>query len=72
VTIVGCGTLAGLPLAIASIRPVADLLPAGVNPWDPLLLSAVTMAIVATGFIASWIPAHRAASVDPVVALRED
>jgi ABC-type antimicrobial peptide transport system permease subunit len=44
----------------------------GVTASDPLTLGAVTLALVATGSLASWLPARRAARVDPAEALRAD
>jgi ABC-type antimicrobial peptide transport system permease subunit len=44
----------------------------GVTASDPLTLGAVTLALVATGSVASWLPARRAARVDPAEALRAD
>ena len=37
VAVLACGILVGLPLAIAAIRPLTGILPAGVNPWDPVM-----------------------------------
>ena len=44
----------------------------GVTASDPFTLGGVTLALVATGAIASWFPARRAARVDPAEALRAD
>jgi len=43
-----------------------------VQPGDPLTLMAVTTILLAVAAFASWIPARRAARVDPVVTLREE
>jgi ABC-type lipoprotein release transport system permease subunit len=44
----------------------------GLKAWDPptLVASAALLILVALG--ASWVPAHRAASVDPVAALKAE
>jgi len=44
----------------------------GVSAGDPLTLLGATLALVAIGLLASWIPAWRAARVDPAIALRAE
>ncbi|MEO7190896.1 MAG: hypothetical protein ABI051_07550 [Vicinamibacterales bacterium] len=39
---------------------------------DPLALGGAAVAIATVGLLAAWIPASRAARVDPVTALRQD
>jgi ABC-type lipoprotein release transport system permease subunit len=43
-----------------------------VSPTDPLTFTAIALLFVAIACAASWIPARRAARLDPIVALRED
>jgi len=43
-----------------------------VSPTDPLTLAATCVALLVVALIASWLPARRAAGVDPAVALRSD
>ena len=63
------GVMIGLPGALVSSRFLASLL-YGVKPGDPLTLIAVSLLLMAVTLLASFIPARRAAKVDPVVALR--
>jgi len=42
----------------------------GVHAWDPATLAAVAIVLSSAALAASFIPAHRAASVDPLIALR--
>jgi macrolide transport system ATP-binding/permease protein len=44
----------------------------GVHPWDLPILAGVAAVLGVSALLASYIPAHRAASVDPVVALRTE
>ena len=59
----------GLACALATSRVLRGLL-YGVSPTDPVTLSATSAALLAVAFIASWIPAHRAAAVHPAEALQ--
>ncbi|SPE42680.1 conserved membrane hypothetical protein [Candidatus Sulfopaludibacter sp. SbA3] len=70
--LLGAGAALGMALAIAAIRPLVDLLPDGVDPWDPHWLAACALLLAAAGAVAAWLPARRAARVDPLIALRED
>jgi ABC-type antimicrobial peptide transport system permease subunit len=67
-----CGILIGMALAVAAIRPLVDVLPAGVNPWDPLTFAGVGAFVLATAAGAALVPARRAAKVDPAVVLRDE
>jgi putative ABC transport system permease protein len=44
----------------------------GVSSADPLTYAAVTLLITGVTLLAAWIPARRAARVDPMVALRQE
>ena len=63
------GLIVGLPLSIASARLLSSLL-YGLPPDDALTICVAIIGIVAISFVASLFPATRAASVDPIVALR--
>jgi putative ABC transport system permease protein len=66
---VGLGT--GLVMAFMLARLVANLL-RGVRPDDPAVYASIACAIAAITLFASWIPARRAAHVDPMIALRDE
>jgi predicted permease len=68
---VGIGLALGIPAAIAAGNWMASRL-FGIAPWDPLTLSAATLVLVVAALTAAAIPARRAASVDPVRALRAE
>jgi ABC-type antimicrobial peptide transport system permease subunit len=68
-TVVGIG--AGLVLFALVARFMRTLL-FGVAPSDPLTLVAVSLVLIAIAALASWLPARRAAKVDPMVALRAE
>ncbi len=72
VAVLACGVAVGVPLSLAAIRPLTDILPDGMNPWDPAMFSAVGLLLLATGAGAAWIPARGAANVDPSMALRQE
>jgi predicted permease len=65
------GVAAGLVAALALSRAMTAML-VGVKPTDPITF--VTMAVIffVVAGIASWIPARRAAGVDPAIALRDE
>ena len=68
-TMVGMGILAGLVAAVAGSRFVTTLL-FGLAPTDPLTIAAAVALMAAVSLIAAYLPARRAARVDPMVALR--
>src|SRR5580700_9265235 len=59
----------GLAASFLLTRVIASLL-YGVSPWDPLTFVAVPVTLIAMATLASYLPARRAAQVDPMVALR--
>jgi len=70
--VLACGAAIGVPLALLAIRSLVDLLPAGVNPWDPAPFFGVLLVLLTAGATAAWIPARRAAKIDPSTALRQE
>ena len=67
----GTGIATGLVLAFVLSHLVANLL-RGVRPDDPAVFVVITATIVASALGSSWIPARRAARVDPMQALRAE
>jgi putative ABC transport system permease protein len=65
------GVAIGLAGALGLTRFLSGLL-YGVKPGDPLTLVAVSALLITVALLASYIPAHQAAKVDPMVALRQD
>jgi predicted permease len=65
------GSAAGLVIGLLATKVLA-LLVYQATPRDPLVLSGVVLAMALLGLVATWIPAQRALSVNPLVLLRED
>ncbi|HXN63804.1 MAG TPA: ABC transporter permease [Candidatus Acidoferrales bacterium] len=70
-TLIGMGVLVGLAAALALGRAVRSFL-IGIGPNDPLTFVAVSAILLAIGVAACYVPALRAAKVDPVIALRHE
>ncbi len=70
-TLAGIGAVIGLIAAAGFMRLMKSLL-FGISPLDPLTYAAVPLILVAAAMLASYLPARRAAAVDPVDALRAD
>jgi ABC-type antimicrobial peptide transport system permease subunit len=65
--------LAGVAIGSISALASASILKSmlyGIGPRDPLVMAVVCTVIASVGFVAAYIPARRAAGVDPMVALR--
>jgi hypothetical protein len=65
------GSIAGMVLGLLAAKVLA-LIVYQATPRDPLVLASVILAMAFLGLVATWVPAQRALSVDPLVLLRED
>jgi putative ABC transport system permease protein len=68
--LVVAGIAVGLVVSLLLGRVIEAELWRGVKPYDPPTLAGTVLLLLATGVLACWIPARRAARVDPMVALR--
>lgn len=66
---IGSGLLLGLALAIPAVR-LMSAIPIGVSASDPMVFLVVASVLVGVGVFACWLPARRAAGLDPVKAIR--
>jgi predicted permease len=71
VQLLACGSVAGLALGILASRVLAFIVYQA-TPRDPLVLAGVVLAMALVGLLATWIPAQRALSLDPLRLLREE
>lgn len=69
--VVAVGLCVGLPLALAGANQASSLL-YGVAPGDLTSHAGAVLVLIAVAAIAAWLPARRAASVDPMIALRAE
>jgi putative ABC transport system permease protein len=67
--LVGVGLGAGLVLAVGSTRVLASLL-YGVNPMDVVSFAGTVLMLAVAALLASYLPAHRASTTDPIVVIR--
>ncbi|MGH7637848.1 MAG: ABC transporter permease, partial [Gemmatimonadaceae bacterium] len=65
------GSVVGLAVTVAVVRQLANLL-YGVTPRDPAVLGGVTALLLLVALLAAYLPARRASTVDPLIAVRSD
>ncbi len=65
------GVIIGIVGALAGTRSLNALL-YGVKAVDPIVFAAMALVMLAVGVLASYVPAHRASSVNPIESLRSD
>ncbi len=68
-TLTAIGVAIGLPVALALVRVIRFVF-YGIEPHDPLTMIGATMLMITVAALAAWIPARRAAKIDPMEALR--
>jgi ABC-type antimicrobial peptide transport system permease subunit len=71
VKLLALGSAVGLTLGILATRVLASIVYQA-TPRDPLVLTGVVLAMLLLGLLATWIPAQRALSIDPLTLLREE
>jgi ABC-type antimicrobial peptide transport system permease subunit len=69
--VVGVGVAVGVVLAVLAGHAARAFL-YGVAPADPAVLLGTPLVLAVVAAVASWVPARRAAAVDPMVALRAE
>jgi len=70
--VAGIGMALGIAASLAVTRPLAAFLVEGLSVRDPLSYLGTVMALGLVAIAASWIPAWRAARIDPMVVLRQE
>jgi predicted permease len=70
-TLVAIGAVLGVPLAFLAGRSIASLLH-GVSALDAVSYAESTLLLLTVGALAAYVPAHRAARIDPMAALRSE
>jgi ABC-type antimicrobial peptide transport system permease subunit len=68
---VGIGLVVGIPVTLLGGRAMASQL-FGVKPYDPAILTITIGVLALAAFVAAAIPARRASSVEPILALRTE
>ena len=71
VRLLAFGSAAGLALGLLASRILASIVYQA-SPRDPLVLLGAVLAMALLGILATWIPAQRALSVDPLILLRDE
>jgi len=70
-TLIGAGLVTGIAAALALGRVVEGFL-FGVDPADPIAVASGSLLVLITAMCACWLPARRAARVNPIETLRAD
>jgi ABC-type antimicrobial peptide transport system permease subunit len=65
------GVIGGLAVAWGTTRMMETML-VGVRPTDPATFAAITVIFGIVATLAAWLPAQRAARLDPMAALRDE
>jgi putative ABC transport system permease protein len=68
---IAAGVGLGIAGSLVSGRLLTEML-YQVKPGDPEVIAVIVIVLLVVGLLASWLPARRAAGIDPMVALRED
>ena len=68
---IAAGVIAGIAGSFASGRLLQEFL-YQVQPGDSQVMATIVVLLIGVGLLASWLPARRAASIDPMVALRDE
>jgi predicted permease len=68
-TLAAIGVAIGLPVALALVRVILGIF-YGIEPHDPLTVIGTVLVMLTVAALAAWIPARRAAKIDPMEALR--
>jgi ABC-type antimicrobial peptide transport system permease subunit len=63
------GVVISIPVILSTVRMVRGYL-FGIEPYDPVTLIVAVILLLAVATLAAWIPARRAAKIDPMEALR--
>ena len=69
--LIGIGLAAGLIGSLGAASLIRSLL-LGIKPWDAVTLASVALVLATSALAASYLPAHRVASVNPVEALHAE
>ena len=65
------GIVIGIPTSLAASRLIASML-FGLSPSDLSTIVTACVLLLAVAFVAGYLPARRASSIDPIVALRTE
>jgi len=70
-TLMAIGVAIGLPVALALVQGMRGVI-YGIEPHDPLTIIGSIGILVTVAVLAAWVPARRAARIDPMAALRHE